>query len=125
MPEASISSRGFRKFFGFKQFSACKGRENHLGNAFSPTDHKRFGAVVYDNYTNLAPVIRVNGAWRIDKRNAVSQGKSAPRSYLRLISIGQLDRDTGRNQSSFARRKHNITIHIGIDVHSGRMTRHI
>ena len=80
-------------------------RYHELSNSVAARDAECFLTVVYKQHLNLAAVIGVDGAGRIQHRNAMAMGKPRSRAHLRFKPCRQLDHDPSRHQGALSRCK--------------------
>ncbi len=67
--------------------------DDHLGDAHARLDGKGFGPDVGEDDHDLAAVIGIDGAGRVDEQNAVTDGQAGARPHLGLVALGQRDGD--------------------------------
>jgi len=104
---------------------ANNGRYDQLGNPLAISHQELLAAMIHDNDADFPPIVSIDGPGRIEHGNAVAKGKAAAGPDLGLISLRKGDGYTGRNQAALSGQQENITLQIGIEVHSGRMAGHI
>src|SRR4051812_6955259 len=81
-------------------------RDHHLRDSLAATDREGRVAVIDQQHADLAAVIRVYRAWRVQHGDAVLGGQTRARADLRLESLRQCDDKAGRNQRMFAWSEH-------------------
>src|ERR1700732_4835680 len=89
--EAPTAPIGRGKLRRGNEFHADYGRNHHLRDALAAPDRKRRVAVVDQEHADLAAIIGVDRARRIQHSDAVLGGEARARSNLRLVAWRQRD----------------------------------
>jgi len=77
-----------------------------------------------DQYdADLSTIIRVDRSWTIENSHSIVQGKSRAGTDLRLKTLGQLNRQPGRDQCPLAGTEEDLGVdrQCGHKVHPGRI----
>src|SRR5258708_10085694 len=102
-PEAAAAAVGCGKRGCGNEFGADDGRDHHLCDTLAASDHERHRAVVDQEHADLAAVVGVNPARRVQYGNAMLGGEARPRPDLRLIAWRQRDGQPGRHHVVLSR----------------------
>ena len=73
---------------------------DELGNALSRFDDERSIREVHKQDLEFAAIIRINGAGRIEDRDAMFHSQAASRTCLTLIAFRQCNIKSGRNEDA-------------------------
>jgi hypothetical protein len=73
-------------------------RDDELGDTLERRDLNCDGAKVDEQDAHLPSVIRVDGAGRVEHRQAVAQGEAGARAHLSLEAVRQFEAQPCRNQ---------------------------
>src|ERR1700737_4061392 len=103
--EAATAAIGRGKLRRGNEFHAGHGSNHQLRDTLAAPDRERHLAVVDQEHADLAAIIRVNRAGRIQHSDAVLRCEARARTDLRLIARWQRDRQSGRHQRALARRQ--------------------
>ncbi len=98
---------------------------DHLGDAVSPPDDEGRRTVVDQDHPDLAAIIRVDRARRVDQRHAVFQGQPAPGPDLGLVPFGKGHRDARRDQLPFPGEDRRLLCNRREQIHPRRLLRHV
>jgi len=75
---------------------------DQLGDTLERRDLDRDRAVVDQQNPEFAAIVRVDGAGRVEHRQAVAQGEPGARAHLSLEAVRNLEAQPRRNQPAFA-----------------------
>ena len=81
-------------------------RDHHLRDALAAANRKRFRAVIDQDDLDLAAIVGIDGAGRVQHGDAVLRGEPRAWPHLRLEAFGQRDRKSCRHHCLLAGRKH-------------------
>jgi len=104
------------------QFCARYGRKYHLGNSHSALDYEFLCSQIDEQYHDLAAIIAVDRAGRIQAGDAMLEGEARSGTYLRLVSIGDFEDQTRWNQKALPwSQLQRLALGAGgAQIHSGR-----
>lgn len=74
--------------------------------------------MVDQQHAHLAPVIRVDGARRVEDRDAVLEGQPAAGTHLGLGALGEFQEKTGGNQRALTGCDHDGRVEVGAEIHA-------
>lgn len=103
----------------------CDRRDDELRDPFAARDRHGLGAQVDDQHFDFVAIVGVNGAGRVEQAEAAAQGEPAARTELGFVSVGDRQREAGRNQRAAQGFEHHVAVEVGGDVHAGRAGRHV
>lgn len=95
-------------------------RHHHLADAVAVVDSERLAGEVNQDGLNLATIVGINGARRIEDRDAMLGCQAAARTNLRLKTSRQRDGDARRHQATLHGLELQRLLKIGTQVHSRR-----
>jgi hypothetical protein len=121
MSEPAGTARRVGQHINLHKPSLLDPAQNQLGNAIASLNSKRFIAEIKENNPDLAPVIGIDGAGRIQEADSVLKGQSASRPHLAFIPFGYRYSHTRGNQFPGARGKDRFRINGGREVDSRRV----
>lgn len=95
MPVAAFTAFGLVKFVHFNELRLLMTGNHHLGNALTIVHYKGLIRQVDEHHANLAAIVGIDGAGRVEHGKPVLQGQSAAGTYLCLIACGQCNVQSG------------------------------
>ena len=104
--EPSCAAVGLVERVGLFKHRLKSRRDNHLGDAVAAIDDEILRAVIDQNHFQLAAVIGVDRARRVDAGYAEFRRKPRARAHLRLPARRQRNRHAGRHHRPFAGFEH-------------------
>src|SRR6185503_7033497 len=102
--ESSASACGFVERCSFYNMSAYNWCDNQLCNPHAAGNNNRFAAEIDQQHLDLAPVVRIDRAGRVEDGKTISGSEARTRPNLRFITFGERDRQSCRNENAGARR---------------------
>ena len=84
------------------QFGLLMAGDHHLGDLVAARDHKHLVAVIDQDGLDLAAIVAVDGAGRIQAGDAVVERQARAWPHLRFHTQGQLDGDAGGHRHALA-----------------------
>ena len=109
---------GFIQLFYLDEIALFVLGKHHLGDALPVVDDEVFLREVDEQHHDFAAIVGINGARRVEHGDAMLQGKTAARTYLRLISHWQSHEKARRNQSALHRMEHDGFVDVSTQVHA-------
>ena len=109
------------KFIDNDEIHLLMACHNHLCYALTWIDDKRFLREIDEQCHEFSTIICIYSARRIEHRDAMFQGKTAARTYLRLIAYGQGNVQTCRYQSALKRIESDRLRDICTKIHSSTL----
>src|ERR1700722_2699574 len=103
--EAAAAAIGRGEGHGGNEFRADHRRNHHLSDTLAAPDLERRVAVIDQQHADLAAIIRVNRARRVQHGDAVLCGEAGTRTDLRLIPGRQRDRQRRGHQRVASRQQ--------------------
>ena len=91
MTKSASTALRFGKFLNFNHFGLLATCKNDLRNAVAIVDDERLVGKVYEDLLQFAAIIGVDGARRIQYRNAVLESETAARTHLTFITFWNFD----------------------------------
>lgn len=114
------------KFVHDFKFGLYDGYDNHLGDAFERFDGKRCVAPVPNRNFELALIVGIDEAEQIAQNDTVFVSQPGARQYHGGVArVGQMNRQTGRDEECFARLDGGGRVYTGAQVEPGRAGRGI
>ena len=96
-------------------FIACN---DELCDTVAVGDCKGFGREIDKNNTDFASIVGIDGAGRVEKGNAVFEGKARTRTHLCFVAIGQGDVKSCRDEGALHGLQGYIVVEVGSEVES-------
>ena len=78
---------------------------HHLGNAHAAFDREVFCAEIGEDDLDFAAIVGIDGAGRIQNRDAMFDSKAGAGAHLRFVAIGQGDGQARRDERAFTGRE--------------------
>ena len=91
MAKAAGSPFGVVQHFHRLPDDLAVSRDHHLANTLPVIDGKRFGREVYQDYADLAAIVRIDSTRRVQQCDAMLQCQAATGAHLCLIAFRQRD----------------------------------
>ncbi len=101
--ESAGAASGFREFRGGFELNVCEFCDDHLRDAVSAFDFKRFIAEIEENGTDFSAVSGIDSSGTVEDADSMFESESAAGSDLSFISDGQFDCESGRHESDLSR----------------------
>src|SRR5262245_9383297 len=95
------------------------GRDHHLRDPVAMMEGLLFHRKISEDDLDLAPVVGIDGAGRIEAGDAMLDGHAAAGTDLRFIAQRQLDKEAGRHQLPFQGLQDEGIGEIGTYIHAG------
>ena len=92
--------------------------DDHLGDALSVVHDEILLRQVDEQHAHLTTIVGIDRPRGVEYRDTLLQGQSAAGSHLGLITCGQGDVQTCRDESPLQRFQHDRRIEIGPQVHA-------
>ena len=89
MTEAAGSPFGVVQHFHRLPDDLAVSRDHHLADTLPVIDGKRFGREVYQDYADLAAIVRIDSTRRVQQCDAILQCQAATGAHLCLIAFRQ------------------------------------
>ncbi len=118
MSESSFSPLAVCERVRGDEFRPCDTGEDELGDAFAGLDGVGLDAVVDEDDSHFAAVIRVDGPRSVEHGDAVLEGKARSRPHLGFVSFGDLKEETGEDEPPLAWGEGDWFLKIGPQVHA-------
>lgn len=113
MTKTTVASLGIVERLNLLENGCLMLSNNHLADAVAVVDCERCVGKIDEYGANLATIVGVDGAGRIEDGNSTLGGKSAPWTYLSLVAYGQLDENACGDNSTAERWDCDIFREIG------------
>jgi hypothetical protein len=97
--------------------------DDELGDTLERRDLNRDRAEVDEQDAHFPSVIRVDGARRVEHRQAVPQGEAGARAHLSLEAVGQFEPQPCRNQPALTGFEPDGLLQGGTQIEPGGPTR--
>ena len=88
MPEPPATAIGLVELNDLDQLDVAHRPDDHLRDPIAGAHRHRVGTVVHEDYADLAPIIRVDRAGRVEQRDPLTVRQAAARPNLRLVARG-------------------------------------
>lgn len=89
MSEAACPAFRIIEHLYFEPLGLLVAGNHHLGNPFTIFNNKRFVGKINEDDTNLAAIVGIDGARRIEDGDSFLQSQAAARTYLRFKTLGK------------------------------------
>ena len=103
-PKAAAAAVGGGQRCGNGEFRTNHRRDHHLRDPLAAADHKRRIAVIDQDHADLAAIVRIDRAGRIEHGDAMSGREARARPHLGLKARRQRDREPSRYRRVFSGR---------------------
>src|SRR5262245_28367254 len=100
-------------------------RDDELRDAIAGPDRVRPVAEIDECDLDLAAVVRIDRAGRVQHGHAGADGEPAPRPHLCLESIGESDRETGRDEAALEWSEDLRLVEQRLEIAPGRSHGHV
>ena len=98
--------------------------DDHLGDAFAVGDDEVLLREVDEDDAHLAAVVGVDGAGRVEHRDALLQRQTAAGPHLRLVARRQLHEEARLHKTAFHRPQRNRSLgQVRPEIHPRRLRR--
>src|ERR1017187_9746092 len=108
------------KLRGLRPFHPGIGRNDQLRDFHAAPNREGFGAMVDENCSDLAAIIGVDRAGRVQHRDAMTKREPRAWPYLGLIAVRKRYRDASGNSGVFAGRQHQLFLDGGEKIQTRR-----
>lgn len=117
--EAAATPPGGGKICRFLEHRAHHRRHHQLGNPVTAAESRGRLSQVDKQDLDLAPIVGVDGARRIDKRKPPSQRQTRTWSHLPLESLRNSKGQTSRYRTPLPRGEHKVFLQSGVQIRPG------
>src|SRR5579883_577850 len=121
--EAAFATDGCAKLRNGLPLHALVRGNDKLGNAVAAFYNERLTTMIDQYHADLAAVIGVDRAGRVEYCYAVLQRQAAPRANLRLVSRRHLDAKAAWDKRRLSGSDADIALHGGVNIHARGMLR--
>jgi hypothetical protein len=119
MPEAAAPPPGPGQLRDDFKVDPRHRRDHQLRDPIAAPDDDRLLAEIDGDDRDLAPVVGIDRAGRIEQPQTLAQRQTAARPHLPFETVRNRDRESGRNQGALARLQGQLPVDAGAQIESG------
>ena len=123
--EAALTALAGRQLDHFLPCDVRDRGDDELRDAVAATDADGCGPEVDEQHADLATVVGIDRARRVEQGQPFPVRQATPWSHLPLVSDGNGEREPGRYEPSLARAEYHVGRDVRGEIHAGRAGRHI